>query len=95
MVTWDRHHAHIEEVVPKEKLVYYSVKDGWEPLCKALGKPVPDIEFPRLNDAEDLEKTFKLLAVKGLTRWGILFAVVLLGAGAVGYSQGYFRGWVG
>lgn len=29
----------------------FSVLEGWEPLCKFLGKPVPQTAFPRDNDA--------------------------------------------
>ncbi len=29
--------------VPKDKLFYVSVKDGWEPLCRALDLPVPEV----------------------------------------------------
>ena len=56
---WDREHAisvyerHNEEVkrsVPEEKLLVYEVKEGWEPLCRFLGKEVPDEPFPRVND---------------------------------------------
>jgi hypothetical protein len=55
----DRNHAidvftrHIETVqqqVPANRLLVYDVSDGWEPLCAFLGVPVPDGEFPRLND---------------------------------------------
>jgi hypothetical protein len=28
----------------------YNVKDGWEPLCKLLQKPVPVKAFPRQDD---------------------------------------------
>lgn len=78
---WDRHLAWLEEIVPKDKLVYFNVKDGWEPLCKALEVPVPDMPFPRLNDAKDLEDHFKKLAVKGLMRWAVV------GAGIVGVGS--------
>lgn len=39
-----------------ERLLVFTVKDGWEPLCEFLGVPVPDTEFPRANDAEEFEK---------------------------------------
>ena len=46
--------AHLEEVrrtVPAERLLVFDVKEGWEPLCRFLGQPVPqDVPFPRLND---------------------------------------------
>lgn len=46
------HRAHIEHVratVPSERLVLWSVADGWSPLAAALGVPVPERPFPRLN----------------------------------------------
>jgi len=42
-------------------LLVYSIKDGWDPLCKFLDKPVPKKPFPhkniRGNIVEDLLKT--------------------------------------
>lgn len=29
----------------------FKVLDGWEKLCTIVGKPVPEVEFPRLNKA--------------------------------------------
>lgn len=29
----------------------FDVREGWEPLCKFLDLPVPDVPFPRINDA--------------------------------------------
>ena len=49
----DGYYAHIENVrkaVPKERLLEYSVKEGWEPLCKFLEVPIPDVPFPHVND---------------------------------------------
>ena len=37
--------------VPKERLLVWDVRDGWEPLCKFLNKPVPKKPFPELNKA--------------------------------------------
>lgn len=39
--------------VPKEKVLTYDVKEGWEPLCAFLGVPVPDIPFPKSNTTEN------------------------------------------
>ncbi|KAK4499143.1 hypothetical protein PRZ48_009655 [Zasmidium cellare] len=79
---WDRHHAWLEEVVPREKLVYYNVKDGWEPLCRALSVPVPDVPFPRLNDSKALDDHFKNVAVTGMMRWAMVLAAVV-GVGSI------------
>lgn len=81
---FDRHHAWLEEIVPKEKLVYFNVKDGWEPLCRALDVPAPDVPFPRLNEAKDLEDHFKKVAMTGLMRWAMIGAA-FVGLGSVLY----------
>ena len=44
-----RHVEDVKATVPKARLLVYSVTEGWEPLCKFLGKPVPDIPFPHAN----------------------------------------------
>lgn len=47
-----RYLRHIDEVkatVPAERLLVYSVNEGWEPLCEFLGHPVPQRPFPRAN----------------------------------------------
>lgn len=41
----------IRGLVPKERLLEWSVEDGWEPLCSFLGKPVPGEPFPHVNAA--------------------------------------------
>jgi hypothetical protein len=31
------------------RLLVHSAKDGWEPLCKFLGVPVPDVPYPHVS----------------------------------------------
>jgi hypothetical protein len=50
---FNRHNEEVKNYVPPEKLLVYSVKEGWEPLCAFLGVPVPDMPFPHLNDREN------------------------------------------
>ena len=33
----------------KNRLVVWRAGDGWEPICKALELPVPDLPFPHKN----------------------------------------------
>ena len=52
---------HVEEVSSSfsdDRLLCLDVKDGWEPLCNFLGKPVPDTEFPRANTADEFWENF-------------------------------------
>jgi hypothetical protein len=89
-VTTKTHHNHIEylkRVVPKERLLLFNVKEGWEPLCKALGKEIPDIPFPRINDGQAIDRMAKDMVTKGLLRWLVIFAT--LGAAIVPYL--YFK----
>ncbi|KAH8881331.1 hypothetical protein GQ53DRAFT_848344 [Thozetella sp. PMI_491] len=41
----------IRGLVSRERLLEWDIEEGWEPLCKFLGKPVPDIDFPHANAA--------------------------------------------
>jgi hypothetical protein len=67
----------LKEVVPEDRLVFYNVKDGWEPLCKALGKEVPkDKPFPRINDGAAIDQTARYHIWRGLTRWAAILGVV-------------------
>lgn len=76
------YHAHIENlkrIVPKDRLFFFDVRDGWEPLCKALGKDVPEgIPFPRINDSETIARRGQEMIVKGLVRWAIMFGTLAL-----------------
>ena len=50
---FERYVEDVVETVPKERLLVYEVKQGWEPLCEFLGVPVPGTPFPRVNTRED------------------------------------------
>ncbi|KAJ6031912.1 NAD dependent epimerase/dehydratase [Penicillium herquei] len=78
--TYYRHIEWLKQVVPKERLVFYDVKDGWEPLCTALGKEVPrDQPFPHINDGDAIDKIASLHIRRGLTRWAVIFGVFAIG----------------
>ena len=40
------------EIAP-ERLVEWQPGDGWEPICRALGVPVPNLPFPHENSTAD------------------------------------------
>jgi hypothetical protein len=48
----DRYHEEVQRTVPQERLLVWSVGDGWEPLCEFLELPVPDAPFPHVNDSK-------------------------------------------
>lgn len=52
----DEYQKRIDEVqatVPSERLLVFSVDQGWEPLCKFLEVEIPQQEFPRVNDRSE------------------------------------------
>jgi len=56
-----KHNCHVIATVPKEDLLVWDLKEGWEPLCKFLNKPIPDQPIPHDNktgDAEYIKKYF-------------------------------------
>ena len=66
--------AKVIQSVPKDRLLIYNVKDGWEPLAKFLNvTPVAkDIPFPKINDADTVQ-----LVVKG-GYWILIVILILL-----------------
>ena len=86
---YDAHYHTIEALVPPEKLLKYNFKDGWVPLCEFLGKPIPNVPFPRVNEtaavrAKIREKVFRDVKslVKGMVKWTVAAMV----AGALSWA---------
>jgi hypothetical protein len=48
--TYFAYYDRIRNIVPPERRLEYKLGQGWEPLCAFLGKDVPDVPFPRIND---------------------------------------------
>jgi hypothetical protein len=64
--TWDRHIEYIDRVVPKEKLLFFDVKEGWGPLCQFLEVEEPvDVEFPILNHTKAVDEIFERAVWRG------------------------------
>ncbi|KAJ3125307.1 hypothetical protein HK098_000371 [Nowakowskiella sp. JEL0407] len=61
----------VKKSVPSDKLLVFNVKEGWAPLCKFLGRPIPDIPFPRVNDRIEFNKR-----VSGIKYIGVGFLAV-------------------
>jgi len=51
---FNKHNAEVQKAIPKERLLVYEASQGWEPLCKFLGVPVPTAPFPRVNSREEM-----------------------------------------
>lgn len=53
LAAYDRHNAAVRAEVPADRLVEWQPGDGWDPLCAALGVPVPAEPFPHSNTTEE------------------------------------------
>jgi len=51
---FNRWNQSVIDGVPADRLLVFSAKDGWEPLCRFLGVPVPDGPYPRVNSRDEL-----------------------------------------
>jgi sulfotransferase family protein len=56
IAAYERHLAEVRATVPAHRLLEWQPADGWEPLCAALGLPVPDVPFPYEKGAEGLSR---------------------------------------
>jgi sulfotransferase family protein len=50
---YERHNAAVRREAPKDRLLEWRAADGWEPLCRVLGLPVPEEPFPHRNAREE------------------------------------------
>jgi Sulfotransferase domain len=50
---YNNHNEMVMNTVPKEKLLVFNAKQGWEPLCRFLGVPVPSALFPQSNTRDE------------------------------------------
>jgi len=53
IAAYERHNAAVRAEVPRSRLVEWQPGDGWQPLCMALGVPVPDEPFPHVNTTSE------------------------------------------
>ena len=75
--TYNLHVADLKSSCPPEKLLEFRYLDGWEPLCKFLKVPIPDVPYPNLNDAVSFKRTTFFINMIG-------WVVFILGCGIPG-----------
>jgi hypothetical protein len=55
---FNRHTREVQDTIPADRLLVFDVREGWGPLCAFLGKPAPDVPFPRVNSREEFHDIF-------------------------------------
>jgi hypothetical protein len=51
-----RHNAEVRRTIAAERLLVYEITQGWEPLCRFLGVPVPTTPMPVTNTTPEFGK---------------------------------------
>lgn len=65
---YERHNAEVRRTIAPQRLLVYEVRQGWEPLCRFLGVPVPAAPFPRVNTTEDFTSGHPLAGLEDLLK---------------------------
>ncbi|KAI1319739.1 hypothetical protein F5Y16DRAFT_94041 [Xylariaceae sp. FL0255] len=80
-----KHEKEIQSMVPADRLLRYKIRDGWEPLCKFLGKDVPSVSYPHGNDSgaferwHERQRRFKIRrALKPWLSYAAVFCVLII-----------------
>ena len=60
IAAYEDHNDAVRAGVAADRLLEFDVVEGWEPLCAFLGRPVPDTDFPNVNDREQFKQLFGL-----------------------------------
>lgn len=55
---YEEHVAEVRAELPTERLLVWSPREGWEPLCDFLDVSTPAEPFPRVNDRPDFYRIF-------------------------------------
>ncbi|RAK98110.1 sulfotransferase family protein [Aspergillus ibericus CBS 121593] len=71
------HYALVRRLTAPDRLLEFKMSDGWEPLCEFLGKPVPKVPFPHLNENKWLDEKVQTVLQRGMKRlaWKVMLWV--------------------
>ena len=69
----------VKGLVAPDRLLEWSIDEGWEPLCGFLDKPVPDEPFPHANSVGSGWKAREELCVRTWVQRAFLNALFLSG----------------
>ena len=58
---FNEHNAAVKAAFGPDRLLVFEAKQGWEPLCKFLGVPIPKEDFPRVNSKDELQGMIAML----------------------------------
>lgn len=60
VAAYEAHNTAVRAAVPEDNLLVFDVAEGWSPLCRFLGRKIPDEPFPNINDRAMFRMLFGL-----------------------------------
>ncbi len=57
---FQKHNQAVRDAIDPARLLVFDVREGWGPLCRFLGAPIPDEPFPRLNDTATFQAMMRM-----------------------------------
>ncbi|CAG5080483.1 Oidioi.mRNA.OKI2018_I69.PAR.g9610.t1.cds [Oikopleura dioica] len=85
------HNQYVMNNCPKEKLLIWRIEEGWEPICKFLGKPVPEGPLPHENRLGGvIQELANSVDYQAMVRKQTISLVLRMGIIA-GVSYGWFK----
>ncbi|KAK4504455.1 hypothetical protein PRZ48_005371 [Zasmidium cellare] len=94
-----KHLEMVKRVTPPERLLVFKIEQGWKPLCEFLGKPIPDVPFPRVNETAAVKEKVSVYIAnsykRALRRMAVrVLPVVVVAVGVVVWREEVLR-WAG
>ena len=77
MDKFDAWNKSVIDYVPKERLLVYEVKEGWEPICNFLDKPIPDMQFPYKNKTKNMGHMSRFINTMFIVIVLIIIAIII------------------
>jgi len=72
--TFNNHIEEVERTIPRERLLIFEARQGWEPLCTFLDAPVPaNQSYPHVNDGASWRW---MLRYGEIVIWAVLISIV-------------------
>jgi len=75
---FNEHIAEVKRTVPKDKLLVFAVRDGWQPLCDFLGLPIPEGDFPHVNDRKMTKRMYTAARLLPIVLLGLTAALLYI-----------------
>lgn len=77
-VIYDKHVEWVRAEAKKRgrAVLDFTAEDGWGPLCQFLGKDIPSVPYPRMNDQKKMAVVKAFIVTRGLAHWIGLFALL-------------------